>query len=273
MTRDRVVNILNTNEILPKKIFGQNFLCNDELCEMIADETLEDRGGPVLEIGPGIGAVTEHLADKSSDVTAIEIDKELASYLTDSLDNRARIICSDYLKLSSTDYEAERYMSAVSNIPYYVTTPIIIKMITELVNARTIVYMVEKAALDRILATPGSKQYGPLSVLVSLFGSCRVLTNVGPESFYPAPHTVSSVIKLTADPNKRDLDQEFASFLEACFSQRRKKLTNSLKVYSTERGLTGLNDLLDAIGLGTDVRAEDIVPTGFMDLYLSWAHK
>ena len=271
MDKERLLRIINEHGILPDNKFGQNFLCDDDLCSMIAEEATAGMEGPVLEIGPGIGAVTEYLLRLNKEVTAIEIDKRLASYLKAAPELKGLdLIVNDYLKLKATDYNASSFLGAVSNIPYYVTTPIMIKMITELKSCKSIVLMVEKAALERILAHKNSKQYGPLAILLSLFGNVDILTNVGPDSFYPAPHTVSSVIKITAYDDRKVLTPAFASFLEACFSQRRKKLSNSLKSYQTSNSLPPVEAILSELNISSDVRAEDLDAEIFEEIYLRW---
>ena len=253
MNREETLNYINNHGILPESKFGQNFLCDEQIIEDIVELTNAEEGDKILEIGPGIGALTHVLADKGVNVTAVEIDKRLAQYLTEDGFN---IITADYIKLK--DYNADSYEYAVSNIPYYVMTPIMIKLITDLRNCKKFTFMVEDDAIDRINAQPSTKQYGPLAVLCSCYGTfCREFT-VPSSSFVPPPHTVSAVITLTKSNTGFIIDKGFTDFVTRSFMNRRKKMTNTVPE---------AKEALIQLGIDPSIRSEALTPAQFMDIY------
>lgn len=267
MTREQVIKLVNDNGILPDSKFGQNFLCDDNICHEIVDLCDVNSDDIVLEIGPGIGALTRILVEQSDHVTAIEIDKRLAEVLrNDSELNSLNLIVSDFLKVDSDTYKADTYTKVMSNIPYYVMTPIMVKLMSECTSCKAMSFMVEDAAIARIIAKPGTKQYGPLSVLVSLYGSASREFTVPANCFIPAPHTTSAVISLYHD-NDNEISVELADFIEACFSMRRKKLLNSLSNYCSNHSITNLKETLINMGIREDVRAENLTPSEFYELF------
>lgn len=267
MNREQVQNYLRMNSILPDSKFGQNFLCDDNICHQIVDICEVSSNDEVLEIGPGIGALTRILVEVAKSTTAIEIDLRLAEVLqNDSELSSLNLITSDYLKLSSNEYNASSYTKVLSNIPYYVMTPIMLKLLTECKNCDSMVFMVEDAAIARIIAQPGSKQYGPLSVLCNLYGEVTREFTVTSNCFIPAPHTTSAVISLKKN-NNRLIDKGLIEFIEACFSMRRKKLTNSLNSYCNNHNIKNLNQTMEQMNIKSDIRAENLSPEQLYDLY------
>ena len=259
MNREEVLSILNENRLLPESRFGQNFLCDDNIIgEIIACSGIKT-GDKVLEIGPGIGALTMPLSQMDIDLTVVEIDKRIVSYLS-SLDLEAEIISSDYLKLKA--YQEDSFDIAVSNIPYYVTTPIIKKLIEDLSSCRKMTFMVEDDALQRIMAEPKTKQYGPLAVIMNAFGNIRKEFTVPGNCFYPVPNTLSSVITLERCDG-RTVNSGFSDFVTLSFNQRRKKLLNNLSSYSKDKVL----EAISKNGLSADCRAEELSFDIFLQLY------
>ncbi|MBR1797721.1 MAG: ribosomal RNA small subunit methyltransferase A [Clostridiales bacterium] len=253
MLQDRLDHI-SSKGFLPESRFGQNFLSDEVMIGNIIDLCEIKPEDHVLEIGPGLGSLSVPLSELTSGLTVVEIDKRLASYIKDDLKLNAHIITSDYLKLK--DYGAEDIDVVVSNLPYYVMTDIMKKLFAECVNARKMVFMVEEDALQRIYAKEGTKQYGPLSVLVSLYGPSRKEFTVPRECFVPAPNTTSCVISLTRGDIK--LSSGFVGFLNKAFAMRRKKLVNNVKETA---------EYLPELGLPTDVRAEQLSPETLYKLY------
>lgn len=253
MIKERVASYMS-NGFLPESKFGQNFLIDEDIIGEIIDLCGIEKDDKVVEIGPGLGSLSVFLSEKTTDLTLIEIDKRLASFLDEDDQIKAEVISSDFLKLK--DYGADKVDVVVSNLPYYVMTDIMKKLFAECVNARKMVFMVEKDALARILAPVGTKQYGPLAVLCSLFGETRAEFDVPRNCFVPAPNTTSCVIGLTR--GELTLSDGFVKFLNRCFAQRRKKLINNVKE------LTGI---LPEFGLDQQVRAEQIEPETFYALY------
>lgn len=258
MTRELVLQIMKEHNILPEAGFGQNFLCDEEIISGIIDAAGIKSGDTVLEIGPGIGALTEKLSQMDIDLKCVEIDKRLVSYLRGAYPD-IEIIDSDFLKLK--DYGAEKVDVVISNLPYYIMTDIMMKVFEEAVNARTIVYMVEEAALDRILCESSTKSYGPLAVVSELYGSIQVLFKVPGTSFVPQPRTTSAVISFKCCDNRPDKD--LIAFVKKCFAQRRKTLSNNLKGCDKVR----LDKWVKDNFITESIRAEALEPTDFRDLY------
>lgn len=259
MNRSDIIRSTEEIGFLPEQKFGQNFLCDEEMCGRIVDLCAFKEGDKVLEIGPGLGSLTSLLISKGADLTCVEIDKRLAEFIDDHYS--CRVFPNDYTKLKPEQYDASVYVNAVSNIPYYVMTPIMKKLLTELKVSEKLVLMVEKDALSRILARPCSKQYGPLAILCVLYGDIDVCFDLPGNLFYPAPKTVSSVITLTGGI-KDNVDKDFASFLEKAFGNRRKKLVNNI---DADKETTV--KILAKYGYGPDTRAEEITPNDILLIY------
>lgn len=275
MNKENVLSILSEHEIRADAKFGQNFLCDDYVTEQIISIAELTSSSKVLEIGPGIGALTEKLSllKANSDISyfaTVEIDKRLSSYLStvDIISENAKIITSDYLKLSYDEYIPEGgFTNILSNIPYCVMTPIIKKLITDNPSSLTMTFMVEDAAIDRLFASVGSKQYGPLAVICSAYGRCNKEFSVGPTSFYPAPHTLSSVISLKKQGSFL-VTSEFLMFVEASFSQRRKTFINSVSSYcATHKLKMPVDKALEELNLPKNIRPEQIDYLNFEMLF------
>ncbi|MBR3463740.1 MAG: ribosomal RNA small subunit methyltransferase A [Clostridiales bacterium] len=258
MTKERVLQIMKENNILPEAGFGQNFLCDEDIIEGIIEAADIRPGDTVLEIGPGIGALTEPLSKMDINLRCVEIDKRLVSYLRGAYPD-VEIIDSDFLKLK--DYGAEKIDVVISNLPYYIMTDIMMKVFEEAVNARTIVYMVEEAALDRILCESSTKSYGPLAVVSELYGAIRIVSKVPGTCFVPQPRTTSAVISFKCNENRPD--KELMAFIKKCFAQRRKTLANNLKGCDKEK----LSNWVKENFTTESIRAEVLEPCDFRDLY------
>lgn len=235
----------NTIEILQKynfsfqKKFGQNFLIDTHVLDKIiraADINKEDM---VLEIGPGIGTMTQYLAEAAGKVVAVEIDKNLIPILSDTLRGyeNVRIINEDVLKLDILGLvEKEnkgKPVKVVANLPYYITTPIIMGLFEEHVPIESITVMVQKEVADRMQTGPGSKDYGALSLAVQYYASPYIVANVPPNCFMPRPKVGSAVIRLTCHehPPVEVMDELLLfDIIRASFNQRRKTLANGLKI-------------------------------------------
>ena len=258
MTKERVLQIMKENNILPEAGFGQNFLCDEDIIEGIIEAADIRPGDTVLEIGPGIGALTEPLSKMDINLRCVEIDKRLVSYLRGAYPD-VEIIDSDFLKLK--DYGAEKIDVVISNLPYYIMMDIMMKVFEEAVNARTIVYMVEEAALDRILCESSTKSYGPLAVVSELYGAIRIVSKVPGTCFVPQPRTTSAVISFKCNENRPD--KELMAFIKKCFAQRRKTLANNLKGCDKEK----LSNWVKENFTTESIRAEVLEPCDFRDLY------
>lgn len=275
MSREEVISIIKSNSILPDSKFGQNFLCDDSVIEDIIEISGACPNSNVLEIGPGIGALTRQLClmnkNNNSDmrIYSVEIDKRLASFLQDDeeISQYSKVICSDFLKLPqdlidcSIDY-------ILSNIPYYVMTSIIKKLIIDYPESKQMTLMIEDDAFARVDAKPSTRQYGPLSVFCSNYGIVRKEFVVDSSRFYPAPHTTSCVITLKKRIDSRIISPDYYDFVEAAFSKRRKTLQNSLNEYFARKTPSvSLSDALLALELDGRVRSEAVSPEQFVFLF------
>ena len=271
----------NTIEILKKynfnfqKRFGQNFLIDTHILEKIVDEAGIDEDDCVLEIGPGIGTMTQYLCERAGRVIAVEIDKALIPILNDTLSsyNNVTIINEDILKVDITklcnEYNNGRPSKVVANLPYYITTPIIMGLFESGCPLESITIMVQKEVADRMKCGPGSKDYGALSLAVQFYSNPEIVANVSPESFIPKPGVGSSVIRLTRYPKPPvEVDDEKYMFklIRTAFNMRRKTMVNSLM--SGNLGLTKEEILsaIDKLNLSPQVRGEALTLNEFAAL-------
>ncbi|MBI3754495.1 MAG: ribosomal RNA small subunit methyltransferase A [Deltaproteobacteria bacterium] len=221
----------------PLKRFSQNFLTDERVAGKIIDALELTADDTVIEIGPGLGILTERLLDTGAKVLAIEIDKGFADILDKRFGNRdnfEKIICQDALKVSYTELSAKygRKFKVVSNLPYNISTPMIFKLLDEREVLSLLVLMLQKEVAQRIVSQPDAKEYGVLSVFVQLLADVRIEFNVPPSCFYPAPKVYSSVVRfdILQRPRVEVDDMEFfKKVVKASFGQRRKTLFNALK--------------------------------------------
>ena len=262
----------NTIEILKKynfsfqKKFGQNFLIDTHVLDKIIRAAGITKEDCILEIGPGIGTMTQYLAQAAGKVVAVEIDKALIPILADTLadyDN-VKIINDDVLKVDIRKLVEEenggRPVKVVANLPYYITTPSIMGLYENHVPIESITVMVQKEVADRMQEGPGSKDYGALSLAVQYYAEPYIVANVPPNCFMPRPKVGSAVIRLTSHEKPPvDVEDEKLLFrlIRASFNQRRKTLANGLK-NSAELNLPKevIVESIEELGKGTSVRGE-----------------
>ncbi len=250
----------NTIEILKKynfnfqKKFGQNFLIDTHILEKIIAASGVTKADCVLEIGPGIGTMTQYLAENAREVVAVEIDKALIPILSDTLSgyDNVTIINEDILKVDVNRIAQEknggRAIKVVANLPYYITTPIIMGLFESHVPLESITIMVQKEVADRMQVGPGTKDYGALSLAVQYYAKPEVMIQVPPTCFMPKPSVGSTVIKLTRyerPPVEVDDEKFMFSLIRASFNQRRKTLVNGLTNATNIK--TGKADVLKAL--------------------------
>ena len=265
-------NFKNTQEIIKKhnfsiqKKYGQNFLIDEHVLNKIiaAAELTED--DYVIEIGPGIGTMTERMAPECRHVTAIEIDKELIPILSETLSgfDNVDIINEDVLKVDLNKLIAERNdnkpVKVVANLPYYITTPIIMSLLENKIPIDTRTVMVQKEVADRMMVGPGTKDYGALSLAVQYYAKPYIVANVPLNCFIPRPNVASAVIRLTChkEPPVPVKDETLMfNLIRASFNQRRKTLINGISNFS---GLSFTKEqvamALNSIGLSENIRGE-----------------
>ena len=270
------IAVLNKYGFTFQKKFGQNFLIDTHVLDKIirAAEITEDDF--VLEIGPGIGTMTQYLAEAAREVTAVEIDDALIPILKDTLKewDNVTVLHGDILKTDIRKIADEknqgRPIKVVANLPYYITTPIIMGLFESHVPVDSITVMVQKEVADRMQTGPGSKDYGALSLAVQYYAEPKIVANVPPNCFMPRPKVGSAVIRLTRhqNPPVTTLDEKLMfRLIRASFNQRRKTLSNSLKnsqelPYSKEEVEAAITEC----GLPLNIRGEALTLEQFARL-------
>lgn len=272
----------NTIEILQKynfrfqKKFGQNFLIDTHVLERIISEAGITKDDFVLEIGPGIGTMTQYLCEAARQVVAVEIDKMLIPILEDTLSeyDNVEVINQDVLKVDIKSLADEKNngkpIKVVANLPYYITTPIIMGLFESGVPIDSITIMVQKEVADRMQTGPGSKDYGALSLAVQYYATAKVILNVSATCFMPRPNVDSAVIKLTRhkEPTVNVADEKLMfKIIRASFNQRRKTLVNGLKnspelSFSKEQ----IVKAIEKIGKPETIRGEALTLEEFAEL-------
>ena len=265
------IALIKAHDFSFKKRFGQNFLIDSHVLDKIIRGAEIGKEDAVLEIGPGIGTLTQALCEAAGEVTAVEIDRDLIPILEKTLaayDN-VRIINEDILKLDLSAI-SEKPLKVVANLPYYITTPIIMGLFESGAPLLSITVMVQKEVADRMQAAPGGKDYGALSLAVQYYAEAEIIANVPPNCFIPRPGVGSAVIRLTkyTAPPVQPKDEKFMfRLIRAAFAQRRKTLVNTLRndsslSYSREQ----LETVLAAMGLPAAVRGERLSLAEFAEL-------
>lgn len=275
-------NFQTTNEIIRKhnftiqKKFGQNFLIDEHVLFKIVSAADLKKDDNVVEIGPGIGTLTQYLCEEAGFVTAVEIDKELIPILNETLKNydNYEIINNDVLKVDLTSFVEThgncKPCKVVANLPYYITTPIIMALLESKMPIESITVMVQKEVADRMMVGPGTKDYGALSLAVQYYAEPYIVANVPQNCFVPRPNVDSAVIRLTCHKNPPVTVQDeklMFKLIRASFNQRRKTLVNGIANFS-ELSYTKdqVSKALISIGLSDTVRGETLGLTEFAKL-------
>ena len=268
--------VINRYEFAFQKKFGQNFLIDQGIVEKIVREAGVTKDDFVLEIGPGIGTMTQILCENAREVAAVEIDRKLIPILNDTLSeyDNVTIINDDILKVDINKLAEEknggRSIKVVANLPYYITTPIIMGLFESHVPLDSITIMVQKEVADRMQTGPGSKDYGALSLAVQFYAKPEIVVNVPPECFMPRPNVGSAVIRLKRHETRPvDVKDEKLMFriIRASFNQRRKTLANGLN-NSPEIGYTKeqIAAAIEELGRGASIRGEALTLEEFARL-------
>lgn len=251
-----------------KKSLGQNFLIDGNILNNIVAAAELDKSKGALEIGPGIGALTGRLAEAAGRVVAVEIDQRLLPILKDVLadEPHVNVVHGDVLKLDLGQLFRDHFqglegVSVVANLPYYVTTPILMKLLEERLPLQHIVVMIQKEVAQRMAAKPGGKEYGSLSVAVQYYCKPEIVCTVPHTVFIPQPNVDSAVIKLSLrDKPAVDVPDEayFFSVVQASFAQRRKTLANNLTAFVGKENREAMTALLPTLGIDPGRRGETL---------------
>ena len=274
-------NKRSTSEIIQKyqfdfrKKFGQNFLVDNSILDKIIESAHITRNDCVLEIGPGIGTMTQRLAEEAGEVVAVEIDKNLIPILDETLadyDN-VTILNEDNLKVDINRIVEEhggKPIKVVANLPYYITTPIIMTLFEKHVPLQSVTIMVQKEVADRMKVGPGTKDYGALSLAVQYYAKPEIITRVPAACFMPRPNVDSTVIRLTRyekPPVEADDEEWLFAVIRASFNQRRKTLANGLaNAGNLAVSRQQVEEVLAEMGLSVTVRGETLTLEQFTEL-------
>ncbi|CAK8053622.1 16S rRNA (adenine(1518)-N(6)/adenine(1519)-N(6))-dimethyltransferase RsmA [Eupransor demetentiae] len=278
----RTQAILNQYGLHAKKKFGQNFLTDSRILDEIVAAAEVGPDDVVIEIGPGIGALTEQLAKRAKQVLAFEIDPEMVKVLSETLapyDN-IEVLEKDILEVDLKAILAEKFgagqaVKIVANLPYYITTPILTKLLEAGLDWENIVVMMQKEVAERLAAQPGSKQYGVLTIMVDYFAKAELAIKVPSSSFNPSPKVDSAVVKLT--PTKPEIPVEdpnqLFKLVKGCFAHRRKSLWNNLKqiCVRNDADKEKVEQVLAELAINPGIRAERLSLKEMTELYQALA--
>ena len=265
-TPSETIAVLQKYHFNFQKKFGQNFLIDPHVLDRIVEAAEITKEDCVLEIGPGIGTMTQYLAESAREVVAVEIDKNLIPILQDTLSayQNVTVINDDIMKVDiaalAQEKNAGEPIKVVANLPYYITTPIIMGLFESHVPLKSVTIMVQKEVADRMRQEPGSKEYGALSLAVQYYAKPEIMANVPPNCFIPRPNVASAVIRLTRyekPPVEVKDDRYMFALIRASFNQRRKTLANAL---SNDPGLhltrEQVMQALETLGMNPLIRGE-----------------
>lgn len=274
--RKGTMEIIQKYQFVFQKKFGQNFLVDRNILDKIIESADITKQDCVLEIGPGIGTMTQRLAEKAGEVVAVEIDRNLIPILQDTLSdyNNVTIMNEDILKVDINALVEERNggkpIKVVANLPYYITTPIIMALFEKHVPLQSVTIMVQKEVADRMQVGPGTKDYGALSLAVQYYARPEIITRVPAACFMPKPGVDSTVIRLVRydkPPVEVEDEDRLFAIIRASFNQRRKTLANGL---ANAGGLgvsrAQVEQALEQMGLSTATRGETLTLERFAEL-------
>ncbi len=260
-----VKKLMEENDLTFLKKYGQNFLINESVPERTAEFCEEDKSCGVIEIGPGIGTLTVQLAERFNKVVAVEIDKRLLPVLDITLGeyDNVTVINADIMDLDVNDLINEHFkgmdVCVCANLPYYITTPIVMKLLESSARLKSITILIQKEVADRLCAKAGSADYGAITASVAYYAEAKKLFNVSAGSFMPAPKVDSTVVKLSLYEEKpvKPIDENLMfKIIKAAFLQRRKTLSNAVSNTLSDISKTAVGDILEQMGLSSDIRGE-----------------
>ncbi|NOY75415.1 MAG: ribosomal RNA small subunit methyltransferase A [Kiritimatiellaeota bacterium] len=282
MKKSELLEVLNSIGVSPSKRFGQNFMIDGNLLAFIANEAGIHPGDNVLEVGPGCGALTRLMLDKGAELAAIEIDKRLCDYLRTLFadERRFRLIPGDACRIDLAETVATVFAASeeesgrdpadvewkcVANLPYSISSPFTAKL-AELPNPPVkALFLLQKETADRFAASPGTKNYGSLSVVIQLVYKVKYLRTIPPEVFFPAPDVKSALVEFQRlpDPIPPGMRVKVSKIVRSAFSRRRKKM---IKALSSIFGKEQCVEVFGQLGISENARAEELIPEKFIEL-------
>lgn len=229
MNKEKVFKILEKRNINPLKKFGQNFLIDDNLTQKIVNSCEVEDSDLVIEIGPGLGALTEYIVKKAKKLVCVEIDHGASEYLINEFSHHDNfsLLEQDFLTIDLDQFSEYKNIKIISNLPYYITTPIIEKIITSNLRYNSLTFMMQKEVGERILSSPGTKKYSSLSIFIQYYCNVKKVCDVSSQSYHPQPNVDSIVLQLT-NKNSTYIDAKFFKFVQMCFNARRKTILNNV---------------------------------------------
>jgi len=267
-SKNNVKEMLRSRDLHFKKSLGQNFLTDESVLSDIVDAAQITKNDYVLEIGPGPGVLTRQLAKNAARVVAVELDREIIELLCENISDykNVEIINNDILKIDLEELSREHFDSkpfkVIANLPYYITTPIVMKLLESKADIESIVIMIQKEVADRLTAKPGTKDFGAISLSVNYYADAKIVRLVPPEAFVPAPKVFSAVLKLSVlkEPRVSVRDEAFLfKLIKASFSKRRKTFLNAI---SGESGISVTKEeakqALFELGFSDNLRGETL---------------
>ena len=265
----KMKELLEKNGFSLKKKFGQNFIIDENVINSIIDKSKIDKDTLVIEVGPGAGSLTYKLGMSAKNVVCYEIDTTLENILKENISdlNNVKVIYQDFLKANVLDdikgYEYKK-LYFVANLPYYITTPIIIKIIEDCIPVDKMVFMVQKEVGNRFKALPGSKEYGSLSVYLNYYFDVKKILDISRHVFMPEPNVDSIIVEFSKKENLLPVKDEevFFKLIRDAFTQKRKTLRNNLKGYNLEK----IEQVLNGHNFDLSVRAEQLSTEMFIEI-------
>lgn len=261
LTQKDVFNLYEKYNVSANKRFGQNFLVDHNILNMIINAG-NTKNKDVIEIGPGLGSLTFPLLDNSNSVTSYEIDEDMIRVLRGEIDNpNFKLVEGDFLK-ASFDWEDKR--TVVANIPYNITSDILFTLFKNSSKFDCAILMMQKEVAERLIAPVGDKQYGKLTISANIFADVSKVTLVSPNCFIPAPKVTSMVVKLDFKENAYSENEKFLEFIKKCFTHRRKTFYNNLKLLiGPEKAL----ELIKSMNFKESIRPQEISPNDFRKIF------
>ena len=267
-----IKKVLKNNNFTFEKRYGQNFLTDENLLSEMVEGAGVDKNSTVVEIGMGAGTLTMQIAKRVKKVYGFEIDTKLKPVLAETLKDydNIEITYNDIMKIKTADLEkmiGGKY-TVIANLPYYITTPIIMRFIEEAQNCESIIVTIQKEVAERITADAGDSEYGAITASINAVADSVITMYINRDKFLPPPNVDSAVVKITLNKNKYDIKdiKEYRKLIKTSFLMRRKTLVNNLiKGYPLSRDR--VENILTSLGFKTDVRGEDLSSQDYVNLY------
>lgn len=266
-SKEYVIKRMTELMINPKKKFSQNFLTSYEVVKESVDSLHLESEDVIIEIGPGLGALTQELLNRGNQVYAYDIDLDMVNHLKEVFKGYSNfhLFNQDFMKTDLSSFEGKK-VKVISNVPYNLTTPIIEKIVTSSIDVKVFEFMVQKEVYDRIKAKKGSKDYAPLNIFIEYVGNLSIVKKVTKDKFIPCPNVDSVVLKIEFNKERvnKEVEKEFFKVTKACFVQRRKTIQNNLNQYLNNKDKT--KEILSIASIEENVRGEQLELKDYLKL-------